>query len=63
MVVTSNENLLNSLAICSLTFLRLTLNISIEQEMNQGGYSNENSKDFFKFNRQSKIIRKRHHKI
>ena len=25
--------------------------------MNQGGYSNENSKDFFKFNRQSKIIR------
>ena len=22
--------------------------------MNQGGYSNENSKDFFKFNRQSK---------
>ena len=33
------------MAICSLTFLRLTLNISIEQEMNQGGYSNENSKD------------------
>ena len=42
---------------------RINKKIQIEQEMNQGGYSNENSKDFFKFNRQSKIIRKRHHKI